>query len=109
MENTIWVIFINLLLGFTGAGIFIAWGLREHLKTFSWSIFWQSNRPFVLWVGVMLTMFSFILALSPEAGLAIKALIGLDVSNEPAANVTLGWGLALAAHAASTKKINKSK
>ncbi|MGB5821472.1 MAG: hypothetical protein WBG90_18460 [Saonia sp.] len=98
---------LNLLLGFTGTALFIGWGVREYLRNFSWSIFWGHNKPFVIWVAFMLVLLSIILAVSPEAGTAIKTLIGLDVSNEPAANIALGWALALAANAASKKKINK--
>lgn len=97
----------NLVLGFSGAAIFIVWGVREHLTNFSWNIFWGHNKPFVLWVASMLMLFAFILAISPEAGTAIKSLVGLDVSYEPSANITLGWGLALAANSAMKKKINK--
>lgn len=107
-EVSIWVeMFKNIGLATCGLAIFVGWKVREHLNEFSFEILINKNKAYWTWSLVMQTLFAFIIAVSPESASAIKTMVGLDLSNEPTAFISLGWALALAANAAVKKKIDK--
>lgn len=109
-EINIWLQMLqNIGLATCGLAIFVGWKVREHLNEFSWSKLFKHNKAYWIWAVIMQTLFAFILAVSPESATAIKTMIGLDVSNEPAAFITLGYGLSMAANTAVKKKLDKKQ
>lgn len=109
MENSIWLqMLINIGLSTCGLVIFVGWKVRQHLSHFSFNKLWSLNKPYWIWSVSMQTVLAFVLAVSPDSASAIKTMIGLDLSAEPTAFISLGWALAIAAQAAVKKKIDKN-
>lgn len=107
-EANIWIeMFKNIGLATCGLAIFVGWKVREHLGNFSFKILLNKNKAYWTWSIIMQTIFAFVLAVSPESASAIKTMIGLDLSTEPTAFISLGWALALTANTAVKKKIDK--
>lgn len=83
-------ILFNICLGLLGLAIFTVWSVREHLNEFSWKILFQKNTPYWSWSLTMLLLIAALVSISPEGALALKTMTGLDISEEPAAFISLG-------------------
>ena len=100
---------VKLVLGLLGIIIYAVWKVREHLSEFDWNKFLFDNKAFWLWSVTMLTLILLVITLAPETATAIKTMLGLDVSEEPAAFFTLGMALAVAANGSVKKKLDQKK
>lgn len=98
---------IKLVLGILGIFIYAGWKVREHLSTFSFIILWNENKVFWAWSISMVCSLLLVVTISPDTATAIKTMLGLDISKEPAAFLSLGWTLALLSNGATKKKIDK--
>ena len=109
-QNVDWTdTLIKAVLGILGIIVFAAWKVREHLWHFSFSILVQKNKPFWIWSLLMVFLVLSILTLSPETSGALKTMIGLDVSGEPASFLLLGWSLSALANSFGKKKIENKE
>lgn len=97
----------NLMLATVGMIIFIGWGVREHLKNFDWTIFYNHNKVYVIWISLMQILIIGLVTFVPDTAQAIQSTIGLALTSEPSAYVSLGWGLSIAVHSANKKKLDK--
>jgi hypothetical protein len=109
MEVFFYDIAFNYLLSTLGLLIYVGWKVREHLHNFNLKILINHNKPFFIWASFMQVLIAFVAVISPDASVAIKTIIGLDVTNEPSAFITLGWALAMAAETASKKQLDEKK
>ncbi|UOY07731.1 hypothetical protein L0P88_04070 [Muricauda sp. SCSIO 64092] len=100
-------ILIKVVLGLLGIIIYAVWKVKEHLSQFQWKKFIGDNKAFWLWSISMVLLLLMVVTIEPNIATAIKTLIGLDISNEPASFFSLGWALALAANGAVKKKLDK--
>lgn len=108
LDNVDWILTaVKFVLGLLGTTTYAVWKVREHLGNFSLTRLLQENKPFWIWSTSMLLLVILVLTISPEAGTAIKTMIGLDVSGEPAAFLLLGWSLSALSNEVNKKKLNK--
>ena len=107
-QNIDWIgLALRYALGVLGIIIFSVWKVREHLSDFSFKKLIKDNKMFWLWSFVMITLVLLILTLSPETAGALKSLTSMDVSNEPAGFLLMGWSLSALANSFSKKKLDK--
>ena len=97
----------NLTLATFGMLIFIGWSVREHLMSFNWDIFYSHNRVYVIWISGMQILIIALVTFVPSTAEAIQGMVGLALTSEPTAFVSLGWGLAIAVSGANKKKLDK--
>jgi heme/copper-type cytochrome/quinol oxidase subunit 2 len=110
VSNVDWILVgVKLVLGFLGTTVFAVWKVRAHLNHFSFRRLWNENKAFWAWSISMITLVLAILTISPDAGKAIKTMIGLDVSGEPASFLLMGWSLSALSNQISKKKLTDKK
>lgn len=108
LSNIDWTLtVVKLVMGFLGILVYATWKVREHLHHFNFRILLSENRTFWSWSIIMITLVLLILTISPDTGVALKTMVGLDVNNEPSGFLLLGWSLSSLSNSMSKKKLNK--
>lgn len=97
---------MHFLLSIAGLAIYSLWQVRDHLATFSMKTFVHDNRPFWIWAFSLQVIFALIIAFIPDAAVAIKTIVGIDLS-EPMAFLVSGSMLASAANQAVKDRLGK--
>ena len=109
-QNVDWVATgVKFLMGLLGIAVYVVWKVREHLNDFDFGRLIRENQKFWIWSFTMHVLVLTIITISPDTAGAIKTMIGLDVKNEPASFLLLGWGLSSLSNAVSKKKLNKKE
>lgn len=110
LSNVDWVqTGVKYVLGLSGIFVYAVWKVRSHLSNFDFGKLIKENKAFWIWATVMITMVLIILTISPETQTAIKSMTGLDVGDEPAAFLLLGWSLSALSNEVSKKSLNKKE
>ncbi len=108
LENVDWIeTGVKYALGLIGIFVFSLWKIKDHLGSFDFGKLMSENKFFWIWSYIMVSVVLSILTISPETSGALKSLTGLDVSNEPASFLMLGWSLSALANSAVKKKLDK--
>lgn len=98
---------IKSLAGFLGITAFAVWKVRMHLRTFSIKIFVNDNKAFWAWSIIMVGIVLTIMSVMPDAGDAVKTMVGIDVNGEPTSFLLFGWSLSALAYSMSKKRDEK--
>lgn len=78
--------------------------VADKIAVFKFSIFINENKGFWIWAMSLQIVFALLLTIAPDAGEAIKSMVGLDYS-EPMSFVTSGYLLARMANGITKDKI----
>lgn len=100
-------IILKAFLGSIAMILYAVWKVRDHLRDFSFGLFFNENKLFWAWSIIVLYSVLLIVTLHPPAAVAIKTMIGLDVNDEPTSFLMLGWGLSALVNNLNPKKIDK--
>ena len=107
LQNVDWLeTLVKYTLGIMGIIVYSVWKVREHLVNFRPRVLIKENTPFWIWSISMISLVLIILTLSPDTANALKTMIGLDVSGEPASFLLLGWSLSAFSNSITKKKLD---